>query len=149
MDTVLYPIRPTVRALIRKDNFVLAQEKHKDGIGRYLTLPGGKQEVGETATDALERECFEEIGAEVTVGALIHAAEVFKPKGEGRRHQVELIFDCTVLADYTPRMGDHPDRSQIGTLWADTREMAGAFRPGYMAGVLGGEAPVYLGVFDG
>lgn len=124
------------------------QVKEKTGQPPYLTLPGGKQEPGESAVDALMRECAEEIGTEVTVGPLIHVAEVFKPKAEGTRHQLELLFACDVAEDYVPVIGPHPDPSQIGTVWASPKSQASSFRPAYVR-ALTENAPLYLGVFDG
>lgn len=144
----LKPIRPVVRAVIVREGTILVQTKEKQGRGAYLTLPGGKQEAGETAEQALRRECFEEIGAEVTVGPLLHVAEVFKPKRDGLRHQLELLFSCTVPAGYEPVIGPQPDPSQTGTIWADPQTQAVQFRPGYAA-VLRGDAPLYLGVLHG
>ncbi|MES0880827.1 NUDIX domain-containing protein [Roseibium sp. SCP14] len=144
----LSPIRPTVRAVIFRNGELLVQVKKKTGQSPYLTLPGGKQEPGESATDALKRECAEEIGTEITVGPLIHVAEVFKPKEEGMRHQLELLFACDVPDDYLPIVGSHPDPSQIDTVWASPEKEATEFRPAY-AHALAERAPLYLGVFDG
>lgn len=49
-------IRPTVRAVIRKGDLVLVQVKQAASGQRYLTLPGGRQEVGETMQHCLMRE---------------------------------------------------------------------------------------------
>lgn len=146
--TFLSPIRPTVRAVIFRNGELLVQVNEKPGQAPYLTLPGGKQEPGESAAEALRRECAEEIGAEVAVGELLHVAEVFKPKDGEMRHQVELLFACEVAGDYEPIRGPHPDPSQIGTAWVSPVARAADFRPGYAA-VLSGSAPLYLGVLDG
>lgn len=145
---ILPLIRPTVRAVIVRNGELLVQVKEKPGQPPYLTLPGGKQEPGETATEALMRECAEEVGAAVTVGPLIHVAEVFKRKEEGLRHQLEMLFACEVPATYVPVVGPHPDRSQTGTIWASPHGRAGEFRPPYAAALVA-DAPLYLGVLDG
>lgn len=143
------PIRPTVRAVILRDARLLVQVKCKPGQPDYLTLPGGRQEPGETMTDCLARECREEIGAEVTIGRLLHVVEVFKPRETGVRHQVEMLFACTVPDDYTPRLGHHPDSSQIATTWASATDDAARFRPAIAARLTDPDAPLYLGVLDG
>ncbi|EEE44172.2 ADP-ribose pyrophosphatase [Roseibium alexandrii DFL-11] len=145
---VLEPIRPTVRAVIYRSGDLLVQVKQKRGSAAYLTLPGGKQDPGETAAEALIRECAEEVGTTVTVGPLLHVAEVFKTKADGKRHQLELLFACEVSDNYVPVMGPHPDPSQVGTTWASPASRAAEFRPAYAA-ALTDTAPVYLGVFDG
>lgn len=144
MDT----IRPTVRAVIHRGSSLLVQIKQKPGKPVYLTLPGGKQEPGETAVDALKRECMEEVGAHVTVGSLLHVAEVFRQKETRRQHQLELLFACQIADDYIPILGPHPDPSQIGTIWASPFERAAEFRPGYGL-LLSKDSPLYLGVLDG
>lgn len=145
----LYPIRPCARAVIWRGDELLVQLKTRPGQARYLTLPGGKQDPGETLQDCVMRECLEEIGAEVSVGPLLHVAEVFKPKTEGTRHQLEFLFSCALPDDYTPVVGPHPDPSQIDTVWTSPKTQAGCFRPAYGAALLNRAAPYYLGVFDG
>lgn len=144
----LSPIRPTVRAVIFRNGELLVQVKQKAGESPHLTLPGGKQEPGESAHEALKRECAEEIGTSVTVGELLHVAEVFKNRQEGTRHQLELLFACTIPEDYTPVVGPHPDPSQTGTIWASPRERMREFQPDY-AEALTRKAPLYLGLLNG
>lgn len=145
----LHPIRPTARAVIRRGEKLLVQLKERPERGRYLTLPGGKQDVGETLEDCVRRECAEEIGAEVEVIELLHVAEVHKPKREGIRHQLEFLFECRVPDDYSARLGPHPDPSQQATIWADPRTDAGLFKPAYCAALTASDAPRYLGVLNG
>lgn len=145
----LSPIRPTVRAVILREGRLLVQVKRRSGIPDYLTLPGGAQEPGETMPDCIARECHEEVGAKVAIGRLLHLAEVFKPKESGIRHQVEAFFACEVPPGYEPRLGPKPDRSQIGTIWADPVEQADLFRPHLAGHLVEPNAPFYLGAFDG
>lgn len=144
----LSPIRPTVRAVIIRSGKLLVQVKQRSGGPLYLTLPGGAQELGESMPESIARECHEEIGAAVSVGQLLHMAEVFKQKESGVRHQVEALFACEVPAGYTPRMGPAPDRSQVDTIWADPETQADLFRPGYARFLLDPTAPFYLGRLD-
>ncbi|CUH64765.1 bifunctional nicotinamide mononucleotide adenylyltransferase/ADP-ribose pyrophosphatase [Thalassovita gelatinovora] len=125
------------------------QVKSKPGRDDYLTLPGGKQEPGETLVQCVIRECAEEIGAIVKVGRLLHVAEVFRRKTEGRRHQIDIFFACTVPEDYVPRLGSHPDPAQIATAWVPLREAAKRLHPAYGPVLENAAAPVYLGVYDG
>ncbi|SDJ69298.1 ADP-ribose pyrophosphatase YjhB, NUDIX family [Aliiruegeria lutimaris] len=145
----LPPIRATVRAVIFRQGKLLVQVKRHPGKPDFLTLPGGAQEMGETMPQGIARECFEEIGAEVTVGPLLHMAEVYKPTQGGLRHQIEALFSCELPADYTPRLGPKPDRSQIDTVWADPIEQAELFRPSFASYLLDPDAPFYLGSFHG
>jgi 8-oxo-dGTP diphosphatase len=129
------------------------QEKHHPVKGVYYTLPGGKQEPGEDLETALKRECLEEIGAEVTVGDLLHAADLYRLKSEGteRQHQLDLIFECTVPDSYEPVLGDHPDPHQVATRWITAQDTA-QLRPLYVTklfplGCTRGRK-VYLGPHD-
>jgi 8-oxo-dGTP diphosphatase len=125
------------------------QEKRHPQKGLYYTLPGGKQEPGESLEAALRRECLEEIGAKVTVGALLHVAEVHRLKSGGeRQHQLDFIFACTVPDDYRPVVGPAPDPHQVATRWITAGD-AGQLRPAYVTKLfpLGctREPDVYLG----
>lgn len=101
--------------------------------GLYYTLPGGKQEPGEDLATALKRECLEEIGAKVTVGNLLHVADLYRLKSGGaeRQHQLDLVFECTIPEDYQPMLGNHPDPHQVATRWITAQEAA-QIRPAYV-----------------
>ncbi|WP_424989994.1 NUDIX domain-containing protein [Fluviibacterium sp. S390] len=149
LNRFLDQIRPTVRAVIRRDGRLLVQVKQKSGKPPYLTLPGGRQDPGETMEAAVARECLEEIGAEVAVGPLLHVADVFKPKHGKLRHQIEVLFACEVAANYIPRLGPQPDKSQIATIWVSPDDPVRAFHPNYGTALSDSAAPLYLGRLDG
>jgi 8-oxo-dGTP diphosphatase len=89
-----------VGAAIVRDGLVLAAHRRRPPVG--WEFPGGKVEAGETDAAALVRECREELGVEVTVGALVASAAV--------RDGVELRVYRASVAAGTPVAGaDHDE----------------------------------------
>jgi 8-oxo-dGTP pyrophosphatase MutT (NUDIX family) len=84
----------TVRALI-VDQGELFVVKHSPAFD-FFALPGGKLEVGEYLTQALERELFEEIGVTADVGKLLIINDWVGPND----HRVEFFFWVRNGADY-------------------------------------------------
>lgn len=71
-----YPPRPIVGVgviALKGDSVLLVRRGKPPNVGTW-SLPGGAQELGETAEEAARRELFEETG--VTVGELHFAAHV-------------------------------------------------------------------------
>lgn len=125
------------------------QIKSKPGQGEYLSLPGGKQDPGESLTQCVIRECAEEIGAEVIVGPLLHVAETLRKKPGGMRHQIDILFACSVPAEYSPQLGPHPDPSQTATAWVPLDEAIPQLSPAFGPGLMRVDRLVYLGFVDG
>jgi A/G-specific adenine glycosylase len=56
-------------AILQQDQrFLIAQRPANGLLGGLWEFPGGKQEVNESLPDALQREIFEELGCEISVG---------------------------------------------------------------------------------
>lgn len=153
----LYPvIRNAVRAVIVREQSLLLL--HKDGYpkGERYALPGGAQDTGETLEAALQRECLEEIGTEVEILQLAHVADFFKPRDSepgSYKHLIEFLFLCRVADDYTPRSGHHPDKHQVGVVWAPLEQLPKMpLQPRAMGSVLANIANppkrVYLGLIE-
>ena len=137
-------IRPAVRAVIRKGPLVLVQVKKKAGK-RYLTLPGGRQEVGETMQECLLRECFEEIGIKPEIHDVLHVADVWRNDPAKPRFLTETLFACSVPESYEPSLGVKPDKRQVATIWTDPAETGSEFFPRYDRALTQPDAPIHLG----
>ncbi len=55
--------------------FLIAQRNLESTLGGLWEFPGGKQEPGESLKSCLRRELLEELGIEVSVGALLTVVE--------------------------------------------------------------------------
>ena len=118
--------RNSAKAVIVKDEKLLAIkiQEHDD---TYYILPGGGQEHGENLHQALERECQEELGAEVEIGDLIFVREYIGKNHElaarhAHVHQTEFMFLCHVHQD-TFDNGSNKDKGQTGTEWLPIKEL--------------------------
>lgn len=93
------PIRVSVKALILEKNKIL-MTRNRDAIGDWYLLPGGGQIHGETLLDALKRECIEEIGAEVEVGAIRLVRDYIGRNHEFSEHDGDAHQIAAALAGY-------------------------------------------------
>ncbi|MGB5275885.1 MAG: NUDIX domain-containing protein [Gammaproteobacteria bacterium] len=126
-ENLIPGIRNTVRAVIIRDNAILLQRKVEDSGTEYYVLPGGAQEHGECLTDALRRECEEEIGARIEVLDLLYVGDYFKLRRTtppSTRQLLEFLFACTVAPDYVPRNGPRPDKHQVDVLWVRVDDLS-------------------------
>lgn len=98
-----HPVRIIVGAAIIAGNRVLACERADppETAGRW-EFPGGKVEPGEAEVDALIRECEEELGVRVTIGARV-GRDV--PMGSGR--SVLRVYAATLVDGDTPQALEH------------------------------------------
>jgi 8-oxo-dGTP diphosphatase len=119
-------IRLNVAALIVRDEQVLLVE-FDDETGLHYNLPGGGVEEGETLTDAVQREAWEEAGAKVDVGRLLLVWE-YVPAREnfkyGTTHKVGLIYECVLQAGSEPHFTPQHDAHQTGVGWLPVAKLA-------------------------
>lgn len=78
--------------LLRHHKILLQKSTNDTGFA----VPGGHVELGETNAETLVREFKEEIGADITVGALKWVAEIFFPWGHRPCHQICLYYDIAL-----------------------------------------------------
>jgi 8-oxo-dGTP pyrophosphatase MutT (NUDIX family) len=120
-----------------------------DEEGDFFILPGGGQEPGETLAETVQRECREEVGAELVVRELRYVREYL---GDAP-HRVEFIFRCTLVPGSTLGAGSLPDIGQVGPVWLPLAELTGLrFYPSGLRVPLAdpsqADDAVYLGVLD-
>ena len=113
-------IRTTGRALFVQDGQVLAI-KYQSACQIYYALPGGGQNPGEPLHRTVQRECREELGLDVHVGALRFVREWLEP--ERAIHQIELIFQCGTDEKIGAVQSDVPDGGQIGIEWLPVADL--------------------------
>jgi len=80
-------------------NVLLHQAAGED----FWTLPGGRLEAMETASDALCREMLEEAALAVSVSRLLWVVENFFIYGGKKVHELLLCFEMTVPDSVDPR----------------------------------------------
>lgn len=132
------PLRNSAKALIIRDDCVLCT-LNRDLLGDFYLLPGGGQEHGETLSQAVYRECLEEIGAAVKVGNLLFVREYISANHElaafdDNIHQIEFMFSCELLEEVDTRQSENHDAMQIGVVWVPISELEKIrFYPGSLA----------------
>jgi len=156
MADLLPQIRNAVRAVIIHDNHILMLRKTGGGKPERFALPGGGQNPGETLSQALQRECLEEINTEVRIKRLRHIGDFFKLRDSSPptiRQHVDFYFECSVPADYIPENGNHPDRHQVEVTWLDLDKINDhVLYPkslsGLLEGMISGNETTYIGTVD-
>ena len=78
-----------------------------------FAFPGGHAEFGETNAETLKREFLEEIGADIAVGALQWAGEIFFPWGDKPCHQICLYYAVQLKDNSIPREGSFFGSEQL------------------------------------
>jgi len=120
-------IRNSAKAIIVKDGKLLAIKMQGGGGGIFYILPGGGQENGENLHQTLQRECLEELGANVEIGELIFIREYIGKNHEfasrhAGAHAMDFMFLCKVHHD-TFENGSNPDKEQISVEWLPIKEL--------------------------
>jgi 8-oxo-dGTP diphosphatase len=88
-------------AIVRGRHLLAQQRSYPADAAGLWELPGGRVEPGESDVDAVARECAEELGVTVAVGAPV-GPDVALPKGKLLR-----IYRATLAGDAEPHPHDH------------------------------------------
>ncbi|MEI6232860.1 MAG: NUDIX domain-containing protein [Planctomycetota bacterium] len=123
------PIRNSAKAILIRNGALLCTKNVGWRGDNFYLLPGGGQEHGETLTDALQRECLEEIGAHVTIKSLRYIRDyIGKNHAFAERHTgvhaVEFMFDCELLDEPNHTIAHNPDHNQTGLVWIPLNQLA-------------------------
>ena len=96
MEKREYPDRPYVGVgvIVFRDQEVLLVKRNKEPNKGQWSIPGGKQMIGETASEAAQRELLEETGVNVDRLLLVDVVDAIIPDVEGK-----IKFHYT-LVDY-------------------------------------------------
>ncbi len=108
--------------IIRNQQLLVTVKRNENSAEEFFILPGGGQEKRESLSEAIVRECLEEIGVQVRVGALWFVRDYIAKnhefaKANPKFHQVEMMFQCFLEVGQEPNNGVHPDAGQIGVRW--------------------------------
>lgn len=119
--------RYSIKAIIIKDNKLLV-ESCDYGRGRFCKLPGGGHQWGETMTDALIRECKEELCLDVKPIRLVLARDYIAKNhtqmiDDDIFHQAELMFECEVNDFSTLACGSEPDGDDQQIKWLELSKL--------------------------
>jgi 8-oxo-dGTP diphosphatase len=145
--------RPSAKAIIIEDSKLLVITNRGSDGEEFFILPGGGQDALESLPEALRRECLEEIGAAVEVGALLYVRDYIARNHEFKNenpefHGLELMFECRLIGDGVPGVGSLPDEFQTGVRWVPLEQLGSApLYPKILRELLprGDRSPVYLG----
>lgn len=122
-----YPVRTSAKAIIFRNNHLLAM-KHQKGSDIFYTLPGGGQNHNEDIHSTLIRECLEEAGVEITIKELVLVRDYIANNHQFADqdpdfHQVELMFLCDINNPENFHPQTEPDTYQIGMDWLPVQEL--------------------------
>ncbi len=95
-DPRAYPAEPRlgVAVMVMRDREVLLVRRGRPPNAEWWTLPGGAVRLGETLSQAAEREVREETGVTARAREVCHAFEVIDPDETGRirYHYVVVVL---------------------------------------------------------
>jgi 8-oxo-dGTP diphosphatase len=152
-------VAPTIRvankAIIIREGHLLVTV-NSGAFPTFYLCPGGGQDHGEDAYEALRRECREEISCDVVVGEFAFLRDYIGADHEfadhdGGAHQREAYFYCELAPAAEPRFNGGGDFWQTGIAWIPLGGLLGeplwpkalaqwlaspeAGRPGYLGNV--------------
>jgi 8-oxo-dGTP diphosphatase len=96
-------VRVVAAAIVRDGRVLVARRSKPAALAGGWEFPGGKIEHGESDEEALVRECAEELGVRIAVGAHL---------GTALDQGIDLVLHAATLRDGEPVAGgDHDELS--------------------------------------
>lgn len=126
-----YPVIGVAGVVWRGERVLLIRRGRPPRMNEW-SLPGGRQELGETVAEAVRREVREETGLDVTVGEIVAVADLIDRDDAGRiRFHYTLIDLLAEWRNGEARAGD--DAAEVAwatldelpqyTLWSETERV--------------------------
>jgi len=114
--------RVSAYALIQKDNKVLIIKNKKE---KLHDIVGGGIEFGENIAQALSREVYEECGAKIKIGKLLHAQVDWFYHKSGKYYQTMQLFYTATLTD---RLEKPSEENTEWRGWVDLDEIGKKYK---------------------
>lgn len=77
--------------VVRNDGFILLSTENRKGFS-FTKFPGGGVEWGEGISDALKRECKEELGVQIDIESHFYTTDFFQPSAFNENDQLISIY---------------------------------------------------------
>tara|TARA_B100000579_G_scaffold400363_1_gene381957 strand:- start:1177 stop:1614 length:438 start_codon:yes stop_codon:yes gene_type:complete len=109
MEKREYPDRPYVGVgvIVFREKEVLLIKRNKEPNKGQWSIPGGKQNIGETTAQAAKRELLEETGVKVSRLLLVDVVDTIIPDDEGKiKYHYTLVDYMGLWQSGEPNPGD-------------------------------------------
>jgi 8-oxo-dGTP diphosphatase len=114
-----WPVVAVGAIVWKEDRLLLIRRAHPPRQGLW-SIPGGRQEAGETVPEAVAREIREEAGIGIEVGEVAAVVDLIERSGGELTHHYTVIDMQAEWREGTARAGD--DALEVG--WFTLQELA-------------------------
>lgn len=120
-DAVGRPIVGVGAVVLRDNDVLLVRRAHAPRKGEW-SLPGGRQELGETIREAAHREVEEETGVSIRILGIVDVIDLIE-----RAEHTAAVLNHYLLVDFAAQWlaGEaRPASDATAVAWADERQLA-------------------------